>query len=280
MPKATASDPVALYLRRIGRTPLLSRDEVLTLSREVQAWLTDENPSPSVVATGQGAKRKIIEANLRLVVAIARKYRSPGLEFLDLIQEGNIGLAHAVEKFDYKKGYTFSTYAYWWIRQAIGRAIAASRTIRLPQHVTEKLSRLKSLIRDFDLEHGRSPSMAETSTLAQGLGLNPAMLPDLLALEGGPLASLDAPGGGGDDRLGDLIAAPSDDALERLGDQQQLAAIVAQAELSPIELRLVQLRVVTGASFPAIAPTLGLSIPAAKKIHKKAIYKLKRAAAA
>jgi DNA-directed RNA polymerase sigma subunit (sigma70/sigma32) len=135
MPKAaTSADPIAAYLRRIGRTPLLSRADALDQARKVQAWLTDENPSPALVDTGQRARRKLIEANLRLVVTIAKKYRDTGtLDLMDLIQEGPLDLSRAVDKFDPTKGYTFSTYAYWWIRQGISRAIAEnSRTIRLP----------------------------------------------------------------------------------------------------------------------------------------------------
>ena len=146
-------DPVKLYLKEIGRIPLLTASQERTLARRAQQG--DEK-----------AKEKLIIANLRLVVSIAKRYIGRGLSFLDLIQEGNIGLLKAVEKFDWKKGYKFSTYATWWIRQAITRAIAdQARTIRVPVHMVESINKLNKVMRDYLQEHGEYPSVDELARL-------------------------------------------------------------------------------------------------------------------
>ena len=143
---ASLDDPVKLYLKEIGRVPLLSSDEEIELAKKI-------------IDGDEGAKKRLAEANLRLVVSIAKRYVGRGMYFLDLIQEGNVGLIKAVEKFDYTKGFKFSTYATWWIRQAITRAIAdQARTIRIPVHMVETINRLKKAQSQLLHENGREPS--------------------------------------------------------------------------------------------------------------------------
>lgn len=171
-------DNVKAYLQEIGRTPLLNAQQEIELATQVQkmmALLDKENPTPEekrIIQQGKRAKRKMINANLRLVVSIAKKYQRRGLSFLDLVQEGSIGLIRGVEKFDPSKGYKFSTYAYWWIRQAMTRAIAdQSRTIRLPSHLTESLNKLKRVTRQLTGELGRRPTEEEVADALE-LSLN------------------------------------------------------------------------------------------------------------
>lgn len=171
-------DNVKAYLQEIGRTPLLNAEQEIELATQVQemmALLDKENPTPEekhIIQQGKRAKRKMINANLRLVVSIAKKYQRRGLSFLDLVQEGSIGLIRGVEKFDPSKGYKFSTYAYWWIRQAMTRAIAdQSRTIRLPSHLTESLNKLKRVTRQLTSKLGRRPTEDEIAFEVQ-LSLN------------------------------------------------------------------------------------------------------------
>jgi RNA polymerase nonessential primary-like sigma factor len=214
-PRATG-DMVRTYLHEIGRVPLLSHEQELCYGKQVQQMMllkgTEEsleqtlNRPPTktewaqaatiseaeldrVLRQGRQAKQKMIEANLRLVVAIAKKYQKRNLEFLDLIQEGSLGLERGVEKFDPSRGYKFSTYAYWWIRQAITRAIAQQgRSIRLPIHITEKLNKIKKTQRELSQQLGRSATSAE---IAVALELEPAQIRDYLTLSRQPI-SLDA----------------------------------------------------------------------------------------
>ncbi len=165
----TISDnSIASYLKEIGRTPLLSSEEEVILANKIQAMLSLNekedltSEEARIVQQGQLAKKKMTQANLRLVVSVAKKYQNRGLSILDLIQEGSIGLMRAAEKFDPSKGYKFSTYSYWWIRQAMTRAIANSaRTIRLPIHITQDLNKVKKITRQLSQTLGRKPTDSE-----------------------------------------------------------------------------------------------------------------------
>ena len=162
------NDPVKMYLKEIGRVPLLKADEEVRIAKRIERGI--ENPDdPKLVADGTEAKNELISANLRLVVAIAKKYTGRGMLFLDLIQEGNMGLIKAVDKFDYTKGFKFSTYATWWIRQAITRAIAdQARTIRIPVHMVETINKMTRIQRQLVQEFGRDPSAEEIASRMGG----------------------------------------------------------------------------------------------------------------
>ena len=184
------NDPVRMYLKEIGRIPLLSTDEEAEISKRVAL----DDPE---------AKRILAESNLRLVVSIAKRYVGRGLLFLDLIQEGNIGLMKAVEKFDYDKGYKFSTYATWWIRQAITRALAdQARTIRVPVHMVETINKMSRVQRQLTLELNREPSEEE---IAKKMGVGVDKVREVLKISQEPV-SLETPIGEEDDsHLGDFL---------------------------------------------------------------------------
>jgi RNA polymerase primary sigma factor len=194
-PGVKINDPVRMYLKEIGRVPLLSAEEEVELAKRIEEG--DEE-----------AKRRLAEANLRLVVSIAKRYVGRGMLFLDLIQEGNMGLIKAVEKFDYRKGYKFSTYATWWIRQAITRAIAdQARTIRIPVHMVETINKLIRVSRQLLQELGREPTPEE---IAEEMNLSPEKVREIMKIAQEPV-SLETPIGEEDDsHLGDFI--PDDDA--------------------------------------------------------------------
>ncbi len=216
--KATASDPVRMYLKEIGRVPLLTAEEEVYLAKKIEAGkeaekklrLLKDKLSPEEKRKlerqkqeGLRAKQKLIESNLRLVVSIAKKYVGRGLLFLDLIQEGNLGLIRAVEKFDYHKGYKFSTYATWWIRQAITRAIAdQARTIRVPVHMVETINKLLRTQRQLLQDLGREPNPEE---VAERMGITPEKVREILKIAQEPV-SLETPIGEEEDsELGDFI---------------------------------------------------------------------------
>ncbi|HEY9900246.1 MAG TPA: RNA polymerase sigma factor RpoD [Pantanalinema sp.] len=191
IPKGVSTDdPVRMYLREIGSIPLLSPAQEIELARKIAAG-------------NERAKRKLAEANLRLVVSIAKKYVGRGMLFLDLIQEGNLGLIRAVEKFDHEKGFKFSTYATWWIRQAITRAIAdQARTIRIPVHMVETINRLKKVSRKLAQDLGRKPSEEE---IAKEMEVTVEKLREIIKVAQEPI-SLETPIGKEEDsRLGDFI---------------------------------------------------------------------------
>jgi len=226
-------DLVRSYLRDIGRVPLLSHEQEITLGRQVQELVALEeqreelrlraggaDPSEEQLAeaagltpqqlrkrlrSGQRAKERMVAANLRLVVSVAKKYTKRNMELLDLIQEGTIGLVRGVEKFDPTRGYKFSTYAYWWIRQGITRAIAEkSRTIRLPIHITETLNKLKKGQRELSQELGRTPTVTE---LAEYVELPEEEVKDLLCRARQPVSLETKVGDGDDTELLDLLAS-------------------------------------------------------------------------
>ena len=197
------NDPVKMYLKEIGRVNLLKADEEVVLAKRIEKGLKSKDPK--IKKDGLEAKNELVSANLRLVVAIAKKYTGRGMLFLDLIQEGNMGLIKAVDKFDYKKGFKFSTYATWWIRQAITRAIAdQARTIRIPVHMVETINKMTRIQRQLVQKLGRDP-LAEEIAKEMGNGITPEKVRDIQKIALDPV-SLETPIGEEDDsHLGDFI---------------------------------------------------------------------------
>jgi RNA polymerase primary sigma factor len=224
--ESSLDDPVRMYLREIGRVPLLSAEEEVRLAKRMELGRAEQlKPSPNrrIVDDGEEAQRLLTEANLRLVVSVAKKYIGRGMSLLDLIQEGNIGLIRAVEKFDYTKGYKFSTYATWWIRQAITRAIAdQARTIRIPVHMVETINRLIRISRRLLQDLGREPTSEE---IAEQMEITPEKVREIIKVSQEPV-SLETPIGEEDDsHLGDFIEdhtalAPADAASHQLLKEQ------------------------------------------------------------
>ncbi len=225
-------DPVRMYLREIGRIQLLTADEEIELARKIVTGGED----------GKVAKRKLVQANLRLVVSIAKKYVGRGMLFLDLIQEGNLGLIRAAEKFDHERGYKFSTYATWWIRQAITRAIAdQARTIRIPVHMVETINKLKKITRKLAQDLSRKPSEEE---IAQAMGVTINKLREIIKVAQEPL-SLETPIGKEEDsRLGDFIEDKEADAPVMTVAHELLREDLAEvlSSLSPRERDVLRLR--------------------------------------
>ena len=225
-------DPVRLYLREIGRIKLLSTNEEIELARKIIQG----------GSAGAIAKRKLVQANLRLVVSIAKKYVGRGMLFLDLIQEGNLGLIRAAEKFDHERGFKFSTYATWWIRQAITRAIAdQARTIRIPVHMVETINKLKKVTRRLAQELSRKPTEEE---LAVEMGVSISKLREIVKIAQEPL-SLETPIGQEEDsRLGDFIEDKEADAPIKTVASELLREDLAEVlcTLSPRERDVLRLR--------------------------------------
>jgi len=214
--RGVSADLVRAYLNGIGRTRLLTAVEEVELSKRIEAGLYAEEKLAEagddlaplleiIIAEGKAAKNHLLEANLRLVVSIAKRYTGRGMAFLDLIQEGNLGLIRAVEKFDYTKGYKFSTYATWWIRQAITRAMAdQARTIRIPVHMVEQVNRMVRARRDLAATLGREPSIGE---IAKAMSVPEFQVIELISYDREPVSLDQAVGEDGESALGDFVAA-------------------------------------------------------------------------
>ncbi|HZS77835.1 MAG TPA: RNA polymerase sigma factor RpoD [Ktedonobacteraceae bacterium] len=226
--ESSLDDPVRMYLREIGRVPLLTAEEEVRLAKRMERGRAELlkpvlQRDYRIIEDGEEAQRRLTEANLRLVVSVAKKYIGRGMSLLDLIQEGNIGLIRAVEKFDYTKGYKFSTYATWWIRQAITRAIAdQARTIRIPVHMVETINRLIRISRRLLQDLGREPTSEE---IAEQMEISPEKVREIIKVSQEPV-SLETPIGEEDDsHLGDFIEdhtalAPADAASHQLLKEQ------------------------------------------------------------
>jgi RNA polymerase primary sigma factor len=260
-------DSLRLYLHAIGRVQLLTAEQEVALAKRIERGDID-------------AKRQMVEANLRLVVSIAKGYVGRGLSFLDLIQEGSLGLIRAVEKFDYRRGYKFSTYATWWIRQAVTRAVAdKSRTIRIPVHVNEKLSKVRSAERSLVQELGREPDPGE---VAREVGLNLVEVRELMGLAAAPV-SLEAPiGEDGNGRVADIVPDESGqgpferatDSLQREGLDRALR-LLTDRERKVIELRY-GLSDAQPMTLEQIGSDLGITRERVRQIETNSLRKLKR----
>ena len=267
-PEQGAEDAVRLYLESIGRVPLLTKEDEVRLAKRVEA-------------NDMQAKNALIEANLRLVVSIAKRYTGRGLTLLDLIQEGNLGLIRAVEKFDWRRGFKFSTYATWWIRQAITRALAdQSRTIRIPVHMVERMNRVSRTRRALSQKLGRDPTPEEIGAEVE---MKPHQVEEILELGHEPV-SLEAPVGpddGGESRLADFI---QDSGLE--GPLEVVAARLRDADLQSAlqslqwrERRVLELRYGLAAEEPqtleAIGQEVGVTRERVRQIEAAVLAKLK-----
>ena len=253
----TSDDTVGMYLREMGRVPLLTAEDESSLAQQMELAeaaarrlesegaeldLDERDRLEIQVAQGEAARNQIIRANTRLVISIAKRYLGQGIQFLDLIQEGNLGLMRAVEKFDYRRGFRFSTYATWWIRQAISRAVAEqSRTIRLPIHMGDKIRKMYRVVRELEQKHERPPS---TEEIAAEMGTEPRRVEWLMELSRRPV-SLEKPVGEEEDgELGDLLvdqdAEEPDEAAYKSLLKDQLEEVLDT--LSPREATVLKLR--------------------------------------
>jgi RNA polymerase primary sigma factor len=291
------SDPVRMYLREIGKVPLLTAAEEVELAKRIEAGVKAETVLADAAASGaeldvserraldrirrdgDRAKDELTSANLRLVVSIAKRYLGRGMHILDLIQEGNLGLMRAVEKFDYTKGFKFSTYATWWIRQAITRAIAdQARTIRIPVHMVESMHKVHRTQRQLIQELEREPTVEE---LAEKVGMPEARVREILRISQDPL-SLDSPVGDEDDSyLADFIedaqaVAPADAAAKRMLGEALMEAL---DELNEREKQVVRLRFGLedgqAHTLEEVGKTFGVTRERIRQIESKTLAKLR-----
>jgi RNA polymerase nonessential primary-like sigma factor len=250
--RGVSADLVRAYLNGIGRTRLLTAVEEVELSKRIEAGLYADEKLPEagddlepllrvIIAEGKAAKNHLLEANLRLVVSIAKRYTGRGMAFLDLIQEGNLGLIRAVEKFDYTKGYKFSTYATWWIRQAITRAMAdQARTIRIPVHMVEQVNRMVRARRDLAAQLGREPSISE---IANAMDVPEFQVIELISYDREPVSLDQAVGEDGESALGDFVAAAADNPASTVGQGELRNEVeIVLATLSERESAVIRLR--------------------------------------
>ncbi|MHB1389788.1 MAG: RNA polymerase sigma factor RpoD [Thermoleophilia bacterium] len=264
--KTPTSDPVRLYLKEIGRVPLLTAEQEVALAKRIERQDME-------------AKRRLIQANLRLVVSIAKRYVGRGMLFLDLIQEGNLGLIRAVEKFDYRKGYKFSTYATWWIRQAITRAIAdQARTIRIPVHMVETINKLIRVQRQLLQDKGREPTPFE---IAREMDTTPEKVREILKISQDPV-SLETPIGEEEDsQLGDFIedsdAVAPCEAVSDIMQKEDLGRVLGS--LTHRERKVIELRFGLKGEHPRtleeVGQKFGVTRERIRQIEAKTLVKLK-----
>lgn len=274
-------DPVKMYLKEIGALPLLTSEEEIVLAKTVEAGMRADALSEEKEAALE-AKRELADRNLRLVVSIAKKYLGRGLQFLDLIQEGNLGLLKAVDKFDYTKGYKFSTYATWWIRQAITRAIAdQARTIRVPVHMVETINKLNRISRQLLQENGREATNEE---LAKAMGVSLAKVREVKKIAQDPI-SLETPIGEKEDsHLGDFIedheAIAPDDAAGSILLREQIEELLTgltERERQVLELRF-GLKDGKTRTLEEVGKYFDVTRERIRQIEGKALSKLKKTA--
>ena len=274
-------DPVRLYLRECGANPLLSAEQEMNLAKIIEKG-KKKDATPEEKEAARAAKKEMANANLRLVVSIAKKYPGRGMPFLDLIQEGNIGLLKAVDKFDYTKGYKFSTYATWWIRQAITRSIAdQARTIRVPVHMVETINKMNRVGRRFLQEHGREATNEE---LSKEMGISVEKIREAKKAAQDPI-SLETPIGEKEDsHLGDFIedqktASPEDEAAATMRREQvyKMLDTLTEREKGVLALRF-GMDDGTPRTLEEVGKHFGVTRERIRQIEGKALKKLKKQA--